>query len=471
MFNSFKGKAKAIADISVQKAGAAVSSSSSKIQELFDQNYPKIEPIIINGLLKISKEKIKDDKLLNTVFDKGYEILPFPVRLIISKARFLEFTMTHRDSLLQKVMTLKNQRNEKLSDKEISGQNAFIEQKENDIMQSKIEGGSIMSKDVDSDKFFEFFKTVLVNSEFIKRDPDDFAKCWHPDLVRCMDIAKEKGKLYELKDALEHKLAALNLSEADKHAEAIDEFRKAADVFPFDSHFKFLMALGYMENNEVGNAAHLLEGVLSENPTNMEAIRHLSRCCYLLDDVDRAIVLLQECMTIESDPEMFMEMGGYCCSKGEIVAKEICRRLGRYDQERVAEVAAPYLERAIKSFQQCPNAQERFSPQYFNKLYQMYDQLIPGRLQDMSIPLSLNRLYRVNTLVDDMPEPMMDAEFVPKKNVHSALVASCVRGNSAGDYTATVFLFDGDDPTQSRQPVNMMTIVMYPDESPTVSLM
>ncbi len=467
MFNSFKDKAKAIADLSAQKVAATASSSSSKLQELFDQNYPKIEPIIVNGLLKIGEEKLKDDKLLNTIFDKGYEILPFPVRLIISRARFHEFTMTHRDSLLQKVMTLKDQRNEKLSEKEISGQNAFIEQKENDMMQSKIEGGSIMSKD----KLVEFMTTVVFHSEFIKRDPDDIAKCWHPDLVRCMDIAKEKGKLYELKDALEHKLAAINLSEAGKHAEAIDEYRKAADVFPFDSHFKFLMALGYMDNKEFGNAAHLLEGVLSENPTNMEAIRHLSKCCYLLDDVDRAIVLLQECMTIESDPEMFMEMGTYCCSKGEIVAKEICRKLGRYDQASAAEVAAPYLEKAIKSFQQSPNAQERFSSEYFNELYRMYDQLMPGRLQGMSIPLSLNRLYRVSSHVDDMPEPMMDAEFVPKKNVHSALVASCVCGRSRGDYTATVFLFDGDDPTQSLKPVNMMTIVMYPGESPTVSLM
>jgi hypothetical protein len=62
MFNSFKDKAKAIADLSVQKAGAAASSSSSKLQELFDQNYPKIEPIIVNGLLKIGEEKLKDDK-------------------------------------------------------------------------------------------------------------------------------------------------------------------------------------------------------------------------------------------------------------------------------------------------------------------------------------------------------------------------------------------------------------------------
>ncbi|MEI6596295.1 MAG: hypothetical protein WCO28_12085 [Bacteroidota bacterium] len=139
MFNSFKDKAKAIADLSAKKAGAAASSSSSKLQELFDQNYPKIEPIIVNGLLKIGEEKLKDDKLLNTIFEKGYEILPFPVRLIISRARFLEFTMTHRDSLLQKVMTLKDQRNEKLSEKEISGQNAFTEQTENDIMQSKID--------------------------------------------------------------------------------------------------------------------------------------------------------------------------------------------------------------------------------------------------------------------------------------------------------------------------------------------
>ncbi len=122
MFTSFKDKAKEIADLAAQKTEVAVSSSSTKLQDLFDQYYPKIEPIIVNGLLKIAVDKLKDDKSLNTIFLNAYKMLPLPVRLIIPKHRFLEFTMTHRDPLLQKVLTLKENRNKKPSEPEIPTQ-------------------------------------------------------------------------------------------------------------------------------------------------------------------------------------------------------------------------------------------------------------------------------------------------------------------------------------------------------------
>ncbi len=122
MFSSFKDKAREITDLAAQKKGAAVSSSNSKHKDLFDQYYPKIEPIIVNGLLKIAVDKLKDDKSLNTIFLTAYKMLPIPVRLIIPKNRFLEFTMTHRDPLLQKALILKENRNKKLSEIEITDQ-------------------------------------------------------------------------------------------------------------------------------------------------------------------------------------------------------------------------------------------------------------------------------------------------------------------------------------------------------------
>ncbi len=122
MFNSFKDKTMEIAGLAAQKTGVVVSSSNSKLQDLFDQHYPIIEPFIVNGLLKIAVDKLKDDKSLNTIFLTAYKMLPIPVRLLIPKNRFLEFTIAHRNPLLQKVLTLQENRNKKPSEIEMPAQ-------------------------------------------------------------------------------------------------------------------------------------------------------------------------------------------------------------------------------------------------------------------------------------------------------------------------------------------------------------
>lgn len=302
-----------------------------------------------------------------------------------------------------------------------------------------------MYNDLEQEKFMEFFTTVTVNSKFIERDPDDFGKCWHPDLIQCMELAKKQGRITELIDALEHKLAGINLSEEGEYAEAIVQLKKAADIFPEGLHFKFVLALGYMRVEKYNEAMEILEECLLAKPNDWEAKYYLSRCCYMINNVDRAIVLLEDCIKTNYEPEMSLHMGIYCASKGESIGKELYRKLGRYDQNKTAEMASPYLEKAIKSFQEYLKSGGEVDMQYFNKICNMFDQLSPGGLQYMGIPLSLNRLHRVLSSVDDLPEPMLDAEFSPVKKVCSAHVVSCVQGKSAGRYQASVLLFETDD--------------------------
>jgi hypothetical protein len=110
MFNSFKEKATSLAEAATQKTGTALSSGNQKAQELFADYYPKMEPMIVDGLLGMAGEKLNDEVLLAVYFEKAYELLPMPIRLIVTRAQFIEFTMKHKAPLLQKVHEIKHKR-------------------------------------------------------------------------------------------------------------------------------------------------------------------------------------------------------------------------------------------------------------------------------------------------------------------------------------------------------------------------
>jgi tetratricopeptide (TPR) repeat protein len=301
-----------------------------------------------------------------------------------------------------------------------------------------------MKNDFDSEQFMEFFTTVMVGSKLIEGDPTDFAKCWHPDLIKCLKIAQEKEKIIELRSALEHKLAAIKLSEESRHAEAIIHCQEATDLFPEGSHFKFILALELIGTEDYGEASALLEKCVLANSDDWEAKYYLSKCYYMLNRLNRAIDLLEDCIKTHYEPVMSLEMGIYCATKGEVIGKELYGKLGRYDEQRTAEMASPYLEKALKSLQQCLKIGGEVDPRYFNKVCNMFDQLSPGRLSNMGIPLSLNRLHRVLSNVDEIPAPILDAEFESEKKVCSALVKS-LHGKSSTRYQASVHLYETDD--------------------------
>ena len=110
MFNSLKDKATSLAQVAGQKTDAALSSGSQKGQELFADYYPKIEPMVVDGLLSVAEEKLNDELVLSGYIEKTYELLPMPVRLVVSRAQFIEFAMKHKAPLLQKVAEAKDKR-------------------------------------------------------------------------------------------------------------------------------------------------------------------------------------------------------------------------------------------------------------------------------------------------------------------------------------------------------------------------
>lgn len=112
MLDSFKQKTQVLVGDATQKVSSSVNQNLDKCRQIFNENYSKIEPIIVNGLLDVAEDKLKDEKFLSDCFEKFYEILPIPVRLVISRSWFTDFLLKRKDPLLEKVSKIKNQRSE-----------------------------------------------------------------------------------------------------------------------------------------------------------------------------------------------------------------------------------------------------------------------------------------------------------------------------------------------------------------------
>lgn len=114
MLGSFKQKTQVLVGDATQKVSSSVNQNLDKCRQIFNENYSKIEPIIVNGLLDVAEDKLKDEKFLSDCFEKFYEILPIPVRLVISRSWFTDFLLKRKDPLLEKVSKIKNQRSEEI---------------------------------------------------------------------------------------------------------------------------------------------------------------------------------------------------------------------------------------------------------------------------------------------------------------------------------------------------------------------
>lgn len=76
----------------------------------WEQHWPAVEHLIVEGLLTVAEEKLKDDQTLKGLFLKLYKTLPVAARIVLSRERFVEFTMARRDGILIKLQDLRAKR-------------------------------------------------------------------------------------------------------------------------------------------------------------------------------------------------------------------------------------------------------------------------------------------------------------------------------------------------------------------------
>ena len=119
MFKKFADAAKSLkekADIGAKLEGAKqfasnkLETTKADASAAWEKHWPTIENVLIEGLLSIAEEKLKDDAILEAVFGKLYEALPLAVRLALSRDQFISFSMLQRGPVLVKLQHVRAQR-------------------------------------------------------------------------------------------------------------------------------------------------------------------------------------------------------------------------------------------------------------------------------------------------------------------------------------------------------------------------
>lgn len=86
------------------------SSGADHAFSIFEKNWPLIERILLDGLLSIAIEHLKDDELVRGIMEKVYETLPIGVRLVLPRDRYIEFAIRQREPLLLQLDSYREKR-------------------------------------------------------------------------------------------------------------------------------------------------------------------------------------------------------------------------------------------------------------------------------------------------------------------------------------------------------------------------
>lgn len=84
-------------------AKSAISSGKESAGEVYEKYGPAIEKVVVDGLLGIAEEKLQDEKFLKISLEKLYEVLPIPVRMIVSRDDFFDFCLARKEPILVKI--------------------------------------------------------------------------------------------------------------------------------------------------------------------------------------------------------------------------------------------------------------------------------------------------------------------------------------------------------------------------------
>lgn len=96
---------------------SAQSTVSSGAEELWAQHGDTVEKIVVDGLIDVAEDKLNDQEFVLSSFETIYELLPTPIRLVISRDYFLRKCFAQKEILHTKVLTVKSQRTEALPSK------------------------------------------------------------------------------------------------------------------------------------------------------------------------------------------------------------------------------------------------------------------------------------------------------------------------------------------------------------------
>lgn len=93
-------------DTVLDSVGEGASVAISRVEK----HWPAVEKVLVDGLLTVAHDRLKDDEVFLLAVEKTFELLPTPVRLILPRSAFIKHSLTHRDSIVAQIEAKRNDR-------------------------------------------------------------------------------------------------------------------------------------------------------------------------------------------------------------------------------------------------------------------------------------------------------------------------------------------------------------------------
>lgn len=93
-------------DTVLDSVGEGASVAISRVEK----HWPAVEKVLVDGLLTVAHDRLKDDEIFLLAVEKAFELLPTPVRLILPRSAFIKHSLTHRDSIVAQIEAKRNDR-------------------------------------------------------------------------------------------------------------------------------------------------------------------------------------------------------------------------------------------------------------------------------------------------------------------------------------------------------------------------
>ncbi|ONN70679.1 hypothetical protein [Pseudomonas oryzihabitans] len=128
MFGSLLGKAKALTEVVAERVVTAkdavtetVGDGASSAVQYIESHWGTIEKVVVDGLLTVAHDRLKDDEVYLMAVDKAFELLPTPVRLLLPRSAFHKHSLTHRDTVIKHLASKQAERQAISQAMEING--------------------------------------------------------------------------------------------------------------------------------------------------------------------------------------------------------------------------------------------------------------------------------------------------------------------------------------------------------------
>lgn len=178
-----------------------IQGAKSNKDAILGKHWSKIEKLLYERLIVVAENKLHDDKSLELIFEKAYEVMPAPVRLILSRDRFVLFCLERKDMILEKLLLYKKNNSSGDSNSEELPDDSFLDQES--IYSSLIPELIALCITADGEieeSEIELATAMIENDEFIE-DKENALESLALNIDRLISDRKKSSAIFKMKSS------------------------------------------------------------------------------------------------------------------------------------------------------------------------------------------------------------------------------------------------------------------------------